>query len=418
MAGFGLALVLFFAKRWGWYQIPNPPMLFAIVIVFASYMGGTFSGITSAVIAITFTASDWTSPSHPWPFPPENLQRLLVAIVCLLSMAILVGMLKARTDFQYQIISQYATSLKESEEKFAKAFKHNPVISTIANLDDGIFLDVNDAFCRTLGWSWEEAVGRTGAELGLWTKGGQRERIVAEVKRYGRVHQVETECLSKTREIHTLLWNCDVIHTQNQPALLVSAEDITERKQAEIALRTSEEKFSKAFNAAPLLVSLTDLTNGRLIEVNDKYCEVLGYTRGELLGNTTLNLGILAPEDRKKLVDAVEMASGTPRNVEFSLRTKTGQTIPILFSGSVTEVGDLKILISMVLDVTELKQAETEKLKLHIQLLQAQKMESLGTLVAGVAHNLNNILAITMGAVSMREDIVTDPMDQEIYQIT
>jgi len=192
--------------------------------------------------------------------------------------------------------------------------------------------------------------------------------------------------------------------------------DITERKEAEAELLASEKKFSKTFSSAPLLVSLTDLADGRLIEVNDQYCEVLGYTRGELLGNTTLSLRILTPEDRGKMLDAIETASGTPKNIEFSIHTKTGKTIPILFSGSMIEIGGREILISMVLDITELKQVEAEKNELNAQLQQAQKMESLGTLVAGVAHNLNNVLAIVMGMASLREEAASEPADQEAYQ--
>jgi len=75
------------------------------------------------------------------------------------------------------------------------------------------------------------------------------------------------------------------------------------------------------------------------------------------------------------------------------------------------------MLISMVLDITDLKRAEAEQLELHAQLQQSQRMQSLGTLVAGVAHNLNNVLAIAMGAVSIREDMAADPADRETYQI-
>jgi len=192
--------------------------------------------------------------------------------------------------------------------------------------------------------------------------------------------------------------------------------DITKRKEAEADLLASEEKFSKTFNSAPILVSLTNLMDGRLIEVNDQYCEALGYTRGELIGNTTLSLGIITPEGRSKLIDVLENATAPTNKVEFSIQTKTGQTVPILFSGRVIEIGGQKILISMVLDITELKQADGERQLLENQLHQAQKMESLGILVSGVAHNINNVLGIIMGTASLREQRVNEPADQEAYQ--
>ena len=181
--------------------------------------------------------------------------------------------------------------------------------------------------------------------------------------------------------------------------------DITDRKLAEEALLASQEKFFKVFNSAPILISLTNLADGRLLEVNDQYCKTIGYTRKELLGKTTLELGIITPEDRAKLIEVIELATGTPKNIEFLIRSRTGLAIPILLSGSLIEAGGQRILISMVLDITEQKRVEEEKAKLQVQLQQSQKMESLGVLAGGVAHDMNNVLGAILGLASAFADI-------------
>ena len=234
-----------------------------------------------------------------------------------------------------------------------------------------------------------------------------------------RWETVEIKILNLDGTVRTVLWNSATLFAPDGTtpvATIAQGQDITDRKLAEVALQALQEKYYKTFNFAPTLISLTDLTDGRIIEVNDQYCEVLGYTRGDLLGNTTLSLGIITPECRRRLVDLLQKPNGGPQKVEFSIHTKTGQTIPILFSGSMIQFGGQRILISIFLDISELKRAEKDKLKIQAELQQSHKMESLGLLVAGVAHNINNVLAIAMGTASLREDAVTEPADRQAYQ--
>ena len=106
--------------------------------------------------------------------------------------------------------------------------------------------------------------------------------------------------------------------------LIGATVDITERKRIEDALRDSEERFAKAFRTSPHPIGITEMATGRCIEVNDACLEVFGFRREEVIGNSTLMLGIWPnPEDRARVVERLK--AGDPvRNMEFALRTKSG----------------------------------------------------------------------------------------------
>jgi len=184
-----------------------------------------------------------------------------------------------------------------------------------------------------------------------------------------------------------------------QGRLVVSVRDIAERKQAEEAIRASEEKFAKVFQSAPILVALSRLEDGTLMEVNDRYCRALGYSREELIGKSTLSLGIVLPEDREPRV-RVLADLGSLQGVEFNLHAKNGQVIQCLFSAELITVGGETMLISMLTDITALKLAELERHRLQTEVEQMQKLESLGRLAGGVAHDMNNVLGAILALAS------------------
>jgi len=120
-ASLGLAALLVLIRRWTGYSVPNPNLLFGMIIVLAAYLGGLGSGLASAGIAIAFTAWDWAIPGHPFRFTPENLQRMLVALTCLPGMAVLVGVLKMRTDAHHRTILSYLALERERNRELAEA---------------------------------------------------------------------------------------------------------------------------------------------------------------------------------------------------------------------------------------------------------------------------------------------------------
>jgi two-component system cell cycle sensor histidine kinase/response regulator CckA len=163
-----------------------------------------------------------------------------------------------------------------------------------------------------------------------------------------------------------------------------------ERIKAQEALRISEERFSKAFVASPVPLSLSTLHEGRYLDVNDRMLQLLGHSRGEMIGKTSLELGIWpTPESRAKMVEAVEKAR-TVRDLDVDLQTKDGQLRKTLLSVELMDLGGESIILVGIYDLTD-------RLLLEERLRQSQKMEAVGQLAAGVAHDFNNILTIIQG---------------------
>jgi PAS domain S-box-containing protein len=133
--------------------------------------------------------------------------------------------------------------------------------------------------------------------------------------------------------------------------------DIIERKQIEEALHKSEERFALAFQASPIMILLTRLSDGRIIELNEAAEKTSGYTREEALGRSTLDLGLWAdPAERSQLVNAL-LSHGHVRYQEFHFRTKRGTIITCHHSAEIIELGGEKLALSLIDDITERKQA-------------------------------------------------------------
>ncbi len=252
-------------------------------------------------------------------------------------------------------------ALRESEEKFSVAFRSSPNSIAITTIKDGIFLEINDSFTRDNGYTREEVIGRSSEELNLWVNPKERERITKILRDKGRVVNQEYSSRLKSGEIHTMLFSAEPINIAGEACILAVTTDITERKKTEEALKESEEKFSKAFHASPDAISISTLSDGTFLEVNESYTRILGYTREELIGNNANNLNIWANSEQRDMMLQKMSKRIKMHNEEFEFRSKSGEIRTMLFSCEYVQIGGEPCTLAVSTDITERKKSEEKQ---------------------------------------------------------
>jgi PAS domain S-box-containing protein len=144
----------------------------------------------------------------------------------------------------------------------------------------------------------------------------------------------------------------------NSAYISSTVQDITDRKQAEAALRSSEERFSKAFQASPVGIGICTLTDGCFLDANDSFLRSLGWERSELIGRTAGDLGIWVNSEDGNRLAQILYEQNSIANQELKIRTKAGEIRDWLVSGEPIDLGSTQCVLIMTNDITERKRSE------------------------------------------------------------
>ncbi|MDB6028936.1 MAG: hypothetical protein JWM68_5159 [Verrucomicrobiales bacterium] len=309
----------------------------------------------------------------------------------------ILGLMGVARDITSQKLA--AAALVESEERFRATFDQAAV--GIAHIGrDGKFLRFNQQLCIMVGYSAAELITKTFQEIthpdDLDAYGAEVQKLFAGAT---SSYTIEKRCIHKEGTPIWISVTASIVRNEAQEVqyLVAIVVDITERKRAEEALRASEERFTKAFKLSPDPTVISRMVDGSIIDVNAAWEALYQHRREEAIGRTSLELNLYAkPQDRERLVSQIEQ-QGFVSDFEVDILRKSGELRHTSVSmGDIVIAGE-KCLLSILRDLTDRKAAERRALR-------SQRLESIGTLAGGIAHDLNNALAPVVMGVNLLKD--------------
>ncbi|GGD08723.1 bifunctional diguanylate cyclase/phosphodiesterase [Halopseudomonas salina] len=251
-------------------------------------------------------------------------------------------------------------ALIKSEAKFSALFQGAPDPYILVNARSHIVIEINRSFTEFFGFKAEEIVGRTAVEAGLWKTPADRDSVLENLHQDHRLAGREINFLTSDGREATCEVSSSFFTINRQMCVLSTFKDVTARKQAEAALRASEEKFSRAFRASPDSISITEKATGRHLEINEGFTRVTGYTPQEVIGHTARELNIWADyEERATLIQELE-EKGRVLQREMRVLNKAGREILVSISIEPLTINNIECMVLTARDITDQKLIEAK----------------------------------------------------------
>ncbi len=370
-----------------------------VLAVIRAIDGSPWTLVTQIHRSEALRASRWTA-----------VQTVAGILLVLIASAAVMGLIwrqqaLRRSRQELESHKSMEAALRRSEEQFRRAVLDAP-FPILIHAENGEILQVSDSWCEITGYSREEL--RTIAD---WTErayGERRDNVRADIDGLCTLkhRKHEGDYLVRTREGEQRTWDfssAPLGRLSDGRRLVISmALDVTERRGTEAALRESEARYRLVLENSLEAILLTT-PGGGILEANPAACEMFGWTADEL---RRLERGRVVDANDPRLVAALEERERTGRFTgELTLRRRDGTSFPAEISSTIYRDREGRPRTSMIVrDVTERKRMEEARADLAKRLLQQQRLEAMGTLAGGVAHEINNPINGIMNYAQILQD--------------
>ncbi len=285
---------------------------------------------------------------------------------------------------------------------------------------EGNITMMNTRGCEILGYEEDEIIGRNWFDVCLPEELGESVKSVFEKLMTGKIASVEyyeNPVITKDGEQRLIAFHNSVIRDESDRivGILSSGEDVTDRKRAEEALRDSEERQRSLVEHLPQRIFIKD-RNSIYLSCNKNYASDLGITPDEIVGKD--DFAFYPPElaQAYRADDQACMASGMVKDIDEEPYKADGRelwihTIKVPYRDT---HGRVIGVLGIFEDITDRKRLQAERLEMERTLLRAQKLECLGDMAGGVAHDFNNQLAVILGNLELAVMDLTDHSEVEM----
>ncbi|MBK9359414.1 MAG: PAS domain S-box protein [Bacteroidales bacterium] len=352
--------------------------------------------------------------------PGFNIKGKVVMV--LVAESELAELFKGTLPGMFQNILEYSKLRFENTDSIYRLLVENQNELIVKVDARGRFLFVSPTYCKLFGMDHGQLIGQSYEPL---IHPEDLEVTAAAMRQLGHYpHTCYVEQRAKTiLGWRWLAWSDKAVLDKSGKitAVIGVGRDISEQKRIEQELVESELKFQKAFRNSPNLMSISRLSDGMILDVNDKFTSILQLPREDIIGKTTVDLGLYSDMPRLMIQEQLNQY-GRIEDIEFSISTRLKTKIEGLFSSEIIELNGEKCLVSSFNDITELKcaQRELDTYRIHLEGLVEQRTariqeinEELDRFANSVSHDLKAPLRVMQGFVNAIIEDHSDNLDQE-----
>ncbi len=298
---------------------------------------------------------------------------------------------------------QAEAARRQADARYRSLFE-NAVFGVFQTTAEGQFISANQAMARILGYKSAEELTTNIADIvqKVGVDPHRRATFFEPIRAMGEAHGFEAQ--ARRKDGSTIWVSLGARAAFDESGAIVGydgiLEDITARKQAEAALRASEERFSKAFHASPAAMCLVRAGDRRFIDANEAFLKMLGYTQQELIGRDASDLDLWVDAKDRAKMGQVLLHHGAMRNEEGCLYTRSGEERHVVGSAEIMTLGAETCVIILVHDVTERIQAERTQYRLKTDLARRLMEEQAITQISGLLRTAMDLQTVCEAALS------------------
>ena len=245
-------------------------------------------------------------------------------------------------------------------ERFEKAFNANPAPAVICRVSDLRYVRVNQGFMDMTGYASDAVLGRSVYDLDVMQDADRRELGKERLSEWRSIPQMEATLQLPDGSTKLVIVAGQPIELGDEPCMLFTFADLEPRRKAEGALKQSEERFAKTFRLAPVPMKICTVDGFRILDVNDAFLQVTGYDVHDVIGRSPAEIELWDSGTTRLKLEKELVQSGSLRNIEARLKTKTGDMIDCLVSAETVMINGEPCVLDVFQDISARKHSELE----------------------------------------------------------
>ncbi len=249
-------------------------------------------------------------------------------------------------------------ALRESQEIFEKIFRYHPTPMQILSIETGERIDTNDRYVEAFGYQRDDPIKNPLNPESAWVLESQRQEARQALLEHRHLEDFPAQFVTKSGEIKDLLVSAAMLEIGEGDLAVASYVDVTERKRAQEALHSAQERYEKAFHSSPIAMNVVNILTGERYEVNERYLHLTGYSREEISQHTLASLNMFADPESRSATVARLLSDRQLQDQPVQVFSRSGERKDLLLSASMMDLAEDGLAILSWLDVTERNRAE------------------------------------------------------------